>query len=45
MNRGEAQLTVSVVPDSGTGELAGLTGRMAITIADGRHSYDFDYAL
>jgi hypothetical protein len=45
MTRGQAALTVSVVPDSGTGELAGLSGRMTIDIADGKHSYDFDYAF
>ena len=31
--------------DSGTGELEGLTGTMTITIADGKHTYDFDYML
>lgn len=45
MTRGVPQLTVSVVPDSGTGQLVGLTGEMNITIADGKHSYDFEYAL
>ncbi|HUE24997.1 MAG TPA: DUF3224 domain-containing protein [Bryobacteraceae bacterium] len=45
MTRGAPQLIVSVVPDSGTGELAGLTGTLTIAIADGKHSYDFDYAL
>jgi uncharacterized Ntn-hydrolase superfamily protein len=45
MTRGEPQLTITVVPDSGTGQLAGLAGRMSITIADGKHSYDFDYTL
>jgi len=45
MNRGEPQLSVTVVPDSGTGELTGLSGKMEITIADGKHSYRFDYAL
>jgi Protein of unknown function (DUF3224) len=45
MTRGAPQLTVTVVPDSGTGQLAGLAGRMAIHIADGKHSYDFDYTL
>jgi len=38
-------LTVSVVPDSGTGDLAGLSGRMAIDIVEGKHSYRFDYDL
>jgi hypothetical protein len=33
------------VPDSGTGELAGLAGTMAIIVADGKHSYEFEYTL
>ncbi|GHD68467.1 DUF3224 domain-containing protein [Jeongeupia chitinilytica] len=43
MHRGTPQLRVSVVPDSGSGELAGLDGTLTIRIADGRHFYDFDY--
>jgi Protein of unknown function (DUF3224) len=40
------QLTIIVVPDSGTGELKGLTGKMTIHIAaDGKHSYEFEYTL
>ena len=45
MTRGAPSLTIRVVPDSGTEELAGLSGKMSITIAEGRHSYDFEYAL
>jgi predicted flavoprotein YhiN len=45
MTRGAPHLSITVVPDSGTGELAGLTGRMMITIADGKHSYEFEYTL
>ena len=45
MTRGVPQLTITVVPDSGTGDLAGLAGRMTIEIADGKHSYGFEYAL
>jgi hypothetical protein len=45
MNRGVPLLSITVVPDSGTGQLAGLTGKMSINIADGKHSYDFEYAL
>jgi len=45
MTRGTPQLTITVVPDSGTGQLAGLTGKMMINIADGKHSYDFEYTL
>ena len=45
MTRGIPQLTITVVPDSGTGELVGLAGRMTLDIADGKHSYDFEYTL
>lgn len=45
MTRGTPQLTVSVVPDSGTGQLAGLSGTMTIKITDGKHFYDFAYTL
>jgi len=45
MDRGQQRLTVSVVPDSGTGDLLGLSGSMRITITDGKHSYDFEYSL
>ncbi len=45
MNRGVPQLSITVVPDSGTGQLTGLAGKMNITIADGKHSYDFEYTL
>jgi len=40
------QLSVVVVPDSGTGELKGMAGKMTINIAaDGKHSYDLEYTL
>jgi hypothetical protein len=45
MTRGAPQLTITVVPDSGTGQLAGLAGTMTITIADGKHSYIMEYTL
>jgi Protein of unknown function (DUF3224) len=45
MTRGVPQLSVTVVPDSGTGQLLGLTGKMDIIINAGKHSYDFEYAL
>lgn len=45
MDRGAPQLSVTVVPDSGTRELVGLTGKMNIIIAEGKHSYEFEYAL
>ncbi len=45
MNRGVPEQSVTVVPDSGTGELAGLAGKMSIKIADGKHSYELEYSL
>jgi Protein of unknown function (DUF3224) len=42
---GSPQLTILVVPDSGTEQLVGLAGTMRIKIADGKHSYDFAYTL
>jgi hypothetical protein len=45
MNRGKQSLDLHVVPDSGTGDLVGLTGKMAIVITGGKHEYDFEYAL
>lgn len=45
MDRGTPSLSVAVVPDSGTGELEGLAGRIAIDIVDGGHFYTFDYSL
>lgn len=43
MSSGNNTLTLQVVPDSGSGELTGLTGTMAIRVEDGQHYYDFDY--
>jgi Protein of unknown function (DUF3224) len=46
MNRGAPRLSVTVVPDSGTGELTGLSGSMKIVIApDGKHAYEFEYTF
>ena len=45
MNKESQKLTVVVVPDSGTGQLAGLTGTMTIAIIDKKHSYEFAYSL
>ena len=45
MTRGEGKLNIIVVPDSGTGELTGLSGTMNIEITNGKHSYVFEYAL
>ena len=45
MNRGAQQLSVTIVPDSGTEQLEGIAGTLSITITDGKHFYDLDYTL
>ena len=45
MDRGKPQLTITVVPDSGTGQLVGITGNFTIKIDNGKHSYEFEYTL
>ena len=45
MTRGAPGLTITIVPDSGTGDLAGLAGTMNIIIEAGKHSYEFDYEI
>jgi Protein of unknown function (DUF3224) len=45
MTRGLPHLTITVVPDSGTDQLTGLAGTCTIKIADGKHSYEFEYTL
>jgi hypothetical protein len=43
--RGEKSLNITVVPDSGTGQLEGLAGKMTIHIDDGKHDYELEYEL
>ncbi len=45
MSRGTPELTVTVVPDSGTDELTGLSGTMRIDTSGGGHAYEFTYTL
>lgn len=45
MTRGTPALSVTVVPDSGSGDLTGLSGDFIIIVADGKHSYAFNYLL
>jgi hypothetical protein len=45
MNKGTPSMDIRVVPDSGTGELAGIEGTMHIKIAGGKHYYRFEYRL
>ncbi|MEX0724161.1 MAG: DUF3224 domain-containing protein [Gracilimonas sp.] len=45
MDKEKDRLILEVVPDSGTGELVGLSGKMGINIEDGKHFYEFEYQL
>jgi len=45
MTRGAPELVVTVVPDSGTDQLAGISGKLEIKITGGKHSYEFEYMV
>jgi len=45
MNRGVPQLSITVVPDSGTEELTGLTGSMTVQIDGAKHGYVFEFTM
>lgn len=45
MDQGAQSLVITVVPDSGAGDLIGLSGSLKIRIEGGKHFYDFDYSL
>jgi hypothetical protein len=45
MNRGSPSLVITIVPDSGAGQLEGIRGTMAIKIDGGKHSYELNYTL
>ena len=45
MTRGAPQLSVTVVPDSGSDQLTGIAGTLTIKIDAGKHSYEFEYTL
>ncbi len=45
MNRSAAKMEIFVVPDTGTGQLTGISGSMTISIEGGKHFYDFAYTL
>jgi hypothetical protein len=46
MDRGKQSLQIAIVPDSGTGDLTGITGDMNIVIApDGKHTYELQYEI
>jgi hypothetical protein len=45
MDQGSQRLSITVVPGSGTGALAGISGEFKIAITDGKHFYEFEYSL
>ena len=45
MDKGDARLTVTIVPDSGAGELTGISGTMTLDNDEGRHSYVLEYEI
>ena len=45
MGRGEQELSVRIVPDSGTGEFTGISGKLRIDIVEGQHLYELDCSL
>ena len=45
MQAGKFDLGITIVPDSADGDLTGLAGTLAITVVDGKHSYDLEYTL
>ncbi len=45
MDRGNPSLSIHIVPDSGTGDLSNISGRLNIRIEEGKHYYDLDYNL
>lgn len=45
MNQGVPQLSIAVVPDSGTEALLGIAGTFTLNIVDGQHLYEFEYTL
>jgi hypothetical protein len=45
MDRGTPSLHIKIVPDSGTGELTGISGTLTINIENGEHFYEIEYDL
>ncbi len=45
MERGASRQSITVIPDSGTDGLTGLSGHFRIDIRDGKHHYEFEYTL
>jgi hypothetical protein len=45
LTRGAPVQNITVVPDSGSGQLVGITGKLTVIIEGGKHSYEFEYEL
>lgn len=45
LTRGAPDLSITMVPDSGTGQLEAINGTMTIKIENGKHFYEFDYTV
>lgn len=45
MDKGAQELSITIVPDSGSGALTGISGALDLKIADGVHAYDIAYTL
>jgi Protein of unknown function (DUF3224) len=46
LNQGAQQLSITIVPGSGTGQLTGIAGKMDIKMKEGgKHFYDLEYTL
>jgi hypothetical protein len=45
MDRGTPSLSVLVVPDYGSGDMTGLSGKLDIRMENGKHYYTFEYVL
>jgi hypothetical protein len=45
LTRGAQQLAINIVPDSGTGQLTGIAGKMDVKITEGKHFYELEYTL
>jgi len=45
LNQGAQQLSITIVPGTGSGQLAGIAGKMDIKITEGKHLYELEYTL
>lgn len=45
MDHGAQSLSITVVPDSGTGALTGISGTFKLTIVGDKHLYEFEYEV